>query len=168
MDMPMLGEITMGDGEVEEDRFVIKDISAAQWAAEKVLDGVQRIAEIEAHAKKLKDKVDQWKQDEVEKATDSTRHLQSVLRDWAANELTGKSKTVTLPYAKLRFRTTPDRVEFDDEAQVVAWCEEHQPDVVKVKKLVEKRDVKWLLENHDVPGVHIEEGIERFYVEAVD
>lgn len=100
----------------------------ADWCA-------QRLAEVEALARRYRDEVALW--------TDAVRRVQSVgdwfrdeLASWGIAQRTRAVKTVPLAHGTIATRENPARIRVVDEDAAVAWAEVMDADAVKVEKSV--------------------------------
>lgn len=156
--------------EPEKQRFEVKDLDTANWAVGKMLSAETRIQQYKALADDYKRKIDSW----LEKATKDDKatieFFESEIRPFVEREIAGtKKQSMKLLGATVGFRKTPPSVKVEDEDAAVAYCETFAPELVRVKKSIDKTGVKKRLEAGEVfEGVEIEAGSIRFYVKLED
>ena len=145
------------------DKFEVRDLSAANWAAGKIVQANSKKAEIEAVAAEMHRKIDAWAEDA--KKTHDTGYLEEMLREWTYNEIQGeKRRSVKLFGATAGFRKSPDRVDVLDENQAIEYCTAYHPDLVR-EKVTYSLDKKMVKDTGEIiPGVEIHPGVEKFYI----
>lgn len=158
-------EIDVYAGEVDRERFVVKDIATADWALAKTLDAQQRIEDRTEYAKQLKARIDKQLADANKEDESTVAFMLGLIEPWARTQIEGqKSRTVKLIAGKVGFRKLPDKLEIEEDA-LIEWAWSNAPEIVRVKKSIDKPALKKLLEKTEVPHVIIDVGIDRMYVE---
>ena len=149
--------------------FTITDISAASWAAAKVLAAQARIAERAELASRYKSKIDQWLFDSCKADEDASAYLSMLLKPYIEAELSrshSRSRTLHLPTASASLRKSPDHVSVLDEAVAMAYLESNHPIAIVTKKTISLSTVRSLIftEGEAVPGVEAELGRDSLYL----
>jgi len=157
--------------------------------AERALRGLDLLAakfqEVHARAVEYRADIDAWEQMETGKLRGAGTRLVLGLQSWARDlriASAHKTKRWSFPTGVIESKAARSKTEVDDEAALMAWCEQNVPDAVKVEKKVlvsvlQKAEgvtvepgvgVRRLLRNGEiVPGVRVVVPTpERFSVEV--
>jgi hypothetical protein len=120
---PETGEIL---GHETAEQFHVRDADSANWVMRKML---AEQAAMEAAKSNLEKLVKQHESRLNWLQTRFSGELESFAREQLADQ---KTKTLTLPYGRLSFRTTPERVALTEDA--LPWLEAYTPEAVKITK----------------------------------
>jgi hypothetical protein len=120
----------------------------------------------------------EWRKEQVARYDDDEERWEALLLQYHRTLLADDdhAKTVELPHGTLKARKTPDRWDVDDDA-FLAWAQDGQRGLVRVKQSPDKKAMRELLKVADdgcvvteegelVPGVTVERGEVRFTVET--
>ena len=166
--MSDLMEIIHDEPEVK--RFEVKDLDTANWAVGKMLAAESNIQRIRALADEYKRRIDEWAEKATKDDHATIEFFESEIRPFAEREISGgKKQSIKLMGATVGFRKTPARVEIEDEDALVGYCETFAPELVRVKKSVDKTEMRKRIEKGEVfDGAHLEPGNVNFYVKMED
>lgn len=122
--------------EVKE-RFRVKDVPTATWAAGKI---ALWQSEIERRKYQAKNYVG-----EAERALDSLKFLfMTQLEEWAKANIPQDKKHIKLASATLKFTDTKEKLEIKDEKAVVAWATINLSDAVEITASLQILKDQWL------------------------
>lgn len=120
-----------------------------------------------------KDKVERWRQQEVESLERSIEYFSELLQSFARQQLEGSSKkSLKLIEGTVGFKAQPPKIEYDDKV-LVEFLEKNKPEYVRytpapkkdeLKKKAEIKDGRLFLDGKPVEGVIAEEREDKFYV----
>ena len=150
----------------EVKRFEVKDLDTANWAIGKMMNAHERIVMREAQAAAYKYKIEAWLAEANKDDLATCEFFESELRPFVQQAILGtKKQSVKLLYGTAGFRHSPGTVEVEDEDAAVAYCESFAPEMVRVKKSIDKMAIKKRLAEGEVfEGVKLAPGHTRFYV----
>jgi hypothetical protein len=122
--------------EVKE-KFSIKDVGSANWAAGKIAMWQNEIERRKAQAK-----------DFIAEAERNVRRLKFLfmaqLEEWAKRNMPQDKKSLKLPLATLKFSDTQDKIEVVDEQKAVAWATVNCSDAVQMGVSLQMLKDVWL------------------------
>lgn len=152
--------------DVEVQRFEVKDLDTANWAIGKALAAESNIQRIRALADEYRARIDKWESDATKADLATVEFMQSQIRPFVEREVAGTNKqSMKLLGATAGFRKTPASVVIEDEGAIVEYCETFAPELVRVKKSVDKTEMRKRIEKGEVfDGAHLEPGSVKFYV----
>jgi len=161
------------DGDYKEltPSFAVKDLQSADWTLRKILRAQHNIEERRAAADAVRARVAKWEEEANGPDFATIAFMQSKLEPYIADSLQGeKRRSVKLPSGTAGFRASPDRVEVEDEAAALAWCEANLPAAVKTKKYLSLTEIKASLKAGGAmpEAVRLVGGETRFYVKETD
>lgn len=160
--MSDLADIVFSDMPDEKVPFAIDTIDKANWATRKIAKAERDIRERELVANEYKAKIDKWLAAANKNDLDTVENMTRLLEPYAEAALKDRrEKYVDLFYARVGFRKTPERIEVEDEAAAIAYCEANEPEAVKVEKRILKSKLK---DAAKTPGVSVTAGENRFYI----
>jgi hypothetical protein len=128
----------------------------------------------------LSTRVNQWRQQELDKRQRDIDYISNLLRAFAEEELKnnkGKTKSISLPYGSIGFKKQQDKYEYDEEALLAFLKEDKElekkyvkykpsPDKTALKKDGEAKNGKLYLGDTNVPGVTVTPQEEKFEVKG--
>jgi hypothetical protein len=145
------------------DAFSVCDDGSANWV-------IRQIIERRAYAKRCAE----WCEHEQSRARQEEEfflhRFGQQLLDFARQKIAtqgGRRKSVNLPAGVIGFRHEGPKLMIDDEAAVIVWAKEHNPQVIKIVEQLSKSALnQHLEETGEVPGVgvRIEPAREKFYI----
>lgn len=155
-----------------EGGFLVDTQDKAVWCAGKIRKAEARLAALAAAKEEYIRRIEEWYDGEKKEHEATVNRMAEFLRPWVASEIAhGTKKSVKLPDGtKAGFRASPPRVEIGDMEEVVTWAESKAPAIVRVKKHVNKTDIKRIIEEKGEvpPTVQLVPGEGRFYVDVRD
>lgn len=138
-----------------QEKFVVDDLSKAEWTLKKIVERQEEIAEKSFQAQQMKadyvDKVDGWLREEVAKLNGEIAFFEGVLEPFIVSELEksgGRKKSVNLPSGKCGYRKGKTIFRYGGEeasaknAGLTAWAKENCADCVKTTELVDWSELK--------------------------
>jgi len=142
----------------QEDSFKVDDEKKANWVlrqirhlekkkAEKEEMAEEQIADIEEEIAEI----EQWLKKEKEQLDNKIEHFKSYLKEYAYNKKEEEEdfKTLKLPFGKIQFRKQRDSYNYKEEELLdsvkVNKLFKEDPDIIKVKERVQKRNLKGLI-----------------------
>ncbi len=156
--------------EKEPQGFTIDTQQKAEWALDKIARAEGRIQRFRDAVTAAKARLDQRLEEVTKADLNTVERLGAMVRPWAEVEIAkiGNRKSVKLLGGTVGFRQSPARLEVTDPNAAIAWLEANQPASVRVKKEVDKVNVKELvMAGGEVPpGCELVAGDVRFYIEA--
>jgi len=156
--------------EADTRAFEVRDVSAAAWAAGKLIHENNRVAAAREYVKAAKKRLDSWVAEIEEQARATEEFFIPHLKAFAEVEIEGKKRSMTLPNGtKIGFRKLPSILSVpDDETEVIEILENGGPlkEAVRVVKSINKKALRKFIDAGEViPGVSVIEQGDRFYVE---
>lgn len=143
--------------------FRITDDASANWL-------IRRIVECRAYAQRCAEWCER-EQVRARREEESLLHRYGPqLMDYVRQRIEtagGRRKSLSLPAGVAGFRRTPARLVVDDEAAVIAWANEHHPQLLRtLQRLRRPAFHEHIQQTGEVPevGVHIEPEREKFYI----
>lgn len=150
--------------------FLVDTEDKAVWCTGKVANAEAHLAALKSARDEYIRRIEEWYDARKKEHEDTVARMAEFLRPWVANQIAhGTKKSVKLPDGtKAGFRASPPRVEIGDMEEVVAWAESRAPEIVQVKKHVNKTDIKRLIEEKGEmpPTVELIPNEGRFYVDV--
>ena len=145
--------LPVDDFEVIEEQarepFTVDDDSKADWAMRKLASVRRKQADNKAIYDRELQRVSEW----LEKVnTDLERDaewFESNLRPYALQERSKDRKSIVLPHGTIK--TVSGRIKFDieDESKFIEWAETNAPELVRIKKEVDKKALGALNQSED-------------------
>ena len=163
--------------EAKKEKFVIDSDSKADWALQKIKEHKETIAEKEQLAEERIMQIKAWLESETDKLHQQISSLEYMLFEYASEikEQDPDFKTKKLPFGKLQYRSQRPKWHYKDD--LLEYAESSMPDVIKVKKHVDKRELKKKCEvvngkvvnketGEMIEGVEVEERGEKFSIKV--
>jgi hypothetical protein len=135
--------------EPSREPFQVDDDSKADWAMRKLASIRRKQADNKAIYDRELQRVSEW----LEKVnTDLERDaewFESNLRPYALQERSKDRKSIVLPHGTIK--TVSGRIKFDieDESKFIEWAETNAPELVRIKKEVDKKALGALNQSED-------------------
>jgi hypothetical protein len=128
--------------DTENDKFTINDLGGANWAFRKLSAMEQKRKEIKELANKEIERIREWQEQETKGLDSSKEFFEGLLIEYFSiqREVDPKFK-ISTPYGKVSARKLPDKWEYDDK-ELLAYLEAAKPDLIRIKKEVDKADLK--------------------------
>ena len=142
------------DIKTQDGPFKINDLSGATWAFRKLQSLSKRRLEITNTAAAEIQKFVDWEEREVKKLDDDMAYFERLIEEYyrTSKEQDSKFKLST-PYGKVKSRKYKKWI-YEDEEELLAYCNMNEIDVVKVVEKIDKVALKKLYKD----GVNSETG----------
>jgi hypothetical protein len=131
--------------EPTREAFVIDDDSKADWAMRKLASIRRKQADNKAIYDREVQRVAEW----LEKVnTDLERDaewFESNLKPYALTERSNGRKSVVLPHGTIKTTAGRPKIEIENEVEFLAWAEKSEPELIRVKKEIDKKVLNTLL-----------------------
>jgi phage host-nuclease inhibitor protein Gam len=131
--------------------FIVDDDAKADWAMRKLASLRRKQADNKAIYDREVLRVAEW----LEKVnTDLERDaewFESNLKPYALTERYNGRKSVVLPHGTIKTTAGRPKIEIENELEFLAWAETSQPELIRIKKEIDKKVLNTLLtESGDV------------------
>lgn len=138
----------------EKTEFIVETEEQAVWAARKVVQYAEQIADRDRVAQAQIDRITAWRDDANKDLRRSLEFFENLLEGYhrRALKLDPKRKTVKLPGLRTQIRQGQPSWQFDDDA-FVASASLHVPDLVRIASEPNKAEAKKQLVVLDAPTV---------------
>lgn len=129
--------------------FVVDDDSKADWAMRKLASIRRKQADNKAIFDRELQRVTDWLQKVNTDLERDAEWFEANLRPYALQERSKDRKSIVLPHGTIK--TVAGRVKFDieDETKLIEWAEKNAPELVRVKKEVDKKALGALNQSED-------------------
>ena len=129
--------------------FVVDDDGKADWAMRKLASIRRKQADNKAIFDREVQRVTEWLEKVNTALERDAEWFEANLKPYALLQRSEGRKSVVLPHGTIK--TTAGRVKFDieDEAKFIAWAEANQPDLVRIKKEIDKKALGALTQDAD-------------------
>jgi len=125
--------------------FIVNDDAKADWAMRKLASLRRKQADNKAIYEREVLRVAEW----LEKVnTDLERDaewFESNLKPYALTERYNGRKSVVLPHGTIKTTAGRPKIEIDNELEFLAWAETSQPELIRIKKEIDKKVLNTLL-----------------------
>lgn len=128
----------------QDERFTVSDLDSANWVFKK-LDAINsKETEINNLADKEVERINQWREKEVEKLQGSKEYLQSLVIEYYRSEKEKDAKfKLNTPYGRVSSRKGSKVIQVSNEQDVINQLEQRGfNDYVKVTKKLNQADIK--------------------------
>ncbi|WP_077369685.1 host-nuclease inhibitor Gam family protein [Anaerosalibacter sp. Marseille-P3206] len=135
--------------EEEKERFKIQDVEQVNWAFRKIKAFQSEINQTNELADKELERIEIWRKKENETARNSIEFFQGLIIEYFAEMKKKDPKyKISTPYGKVSTRKQQPKWNYDDE-KLVEWLEHYKPELVRVKKEINKTDFKKAVKDED-------------------
>ena len=125
--------------------FIVDDDAKADWAMRKLASLRRKQADNKAIYDREVLRVSEW----LEKVnTDLERDaewFESNLKPYALTERYNGRKSVVLPHGTIKTTAGRPKIEIENELEFLAWAETSQPELIRIKKEIDKKVLNTLL-----------------------
>jgi phage host-nuclease inhibitor protein Gam len=125
--------------------FIVDDDAKADWAMRKLASLRRKQADNKTIYDREVLRVAEW----LEKVnTDLERDaewFESNLKPYALTERYNGRKSVVLPHGTIKTTAGRPKIEIENELEFLAWAETSQPELIRIKKEIDKKVLKTLL-----------------------
>lgn len=180
-----LNQKSSSDTEEDNNEFVVDSDEKASWCLRKIRQIKEKQEKNEKLAQELISKlreeikeIEKWRDEENDKLQNSIDFFESKLYNYALKlrEDDPELKTYSLPFGKLKFRKQRPKWKYKDD-KLLEFLEDNYPDLVRVKKKPDKRNLKKTAEVNGnkvvlpdtgeiIEGVKVVERSEKFKVDV--
>jgi phage host-nuclease inhibitor protein Gam len=125
--------------------FTVNSDGVADWAMRKLASIRRKQADNKAIFDREVLRVAEWL-DKVN--TDLERDAQwfeSNLKPYALSERYNGRKSIVLPHGTIKTTAGRPKIEIEDESKFLAWAESSQPDLIRIKKEIDKKVLNALI-----------------------
>ena len=129
--------------------FVVDDDSKADWAMRKLASIRRKQSENKAIFDRELQRVSEWLEKVNTALERDAEWFEANLRPYALLQRSEGRKSVVLPHGTIKTTAGRPKFEIEDEAKFLAWAETNQPDLVRVKKEVDKKALNALNQSED-------------------
>ena len=129
--------------------FIVDDDSKADWAMRKLASIRRKQADNKAIFDKEIQRVTEWLEKVNTALERDAEWFEANLKPYALLQRSEGRKSVVLPHGTIK--TTAGRVKFDieNEEQFIAWAETSAPELVRIKKEIDKKALGALNQSED-------------------
>lgn len=130
-----VARVTDAQDEGYRGEFRITDQGGAIWALRKIKSINTRLADVKETALAEISRIQDWAQEEEEKAAKERAFFEHLLQDYAERLRTEdpKFKSLKLPHGKIAFRKqSPEFIRDNDK--LLAWVKSNRPEFVRIKE----------------------------------
>ena len=139
---------------IQDEQFRIKDLSGATWAFRKLQSLSKARHQITNVAAEEIQKIADWEEREVKKLDDDMAYFEGLIEEYYRTNKAQDSKfKLSTPFGKVKSRKFKKWI-YEDEEELLAYCNMNEIDVVRVKETLDKAALKKLFED----GVNSETG----------
>ena len=139
---------------IQDEQFRIKDLAGATWAFRKLQSLSKRRLEITNTAAAEIQKFVDWEEREVAKLDENMAYFERLIEEYYRTNKEQDSKfKLSTPYGKVKSRKYKKWI-YEDEEELLAYCNMNEIDAVKVKETLDKTALKKLYKD----GVNSETG----------
>lgn len=138
----------------EREGFKIENLEGATWAFRKLRAIENKEAEIKAVAEEEINRVNAWKEKELEQYAKEKEYFNYLLEEYyRAERAKDKKFKLSTPYGKVASRKSKKWI-YEDEENLLEYLKGNEPSCIRVKEEINKTEVKKLFKD----GVNAETG----------
>lgn len=116
------------------DKFIVDSIEKANWCFRKLKEIDDKEKEIEQLADKELERIERWRERELEAYQGSKEHFQGMLELYYRTEKEKNDKfKLSTPYGQVTSRKQQPKFIRDDE-KLLGWIRKSKPEMVKIKE----------------------------------
>lgn len=151
------------DGEVlglagAPETFRVDNPDAADWVLSKIAEEEAEVLALTARLEALHANLNRMRKVHANRVNFLRWKFAPELEAFARSQLTGKSRTLTLPHGSIAIRRVPESFKVGDLDKTIAYVEGIDPSLVRVTKAVTTKEAKQAAEFigeslEDVPGL---------------
>ena len=131
--------------EPTREAFVISDDSKADWAMRKLASLRRKQADNKAIFDKEVQRVTEWLEKVNRDIERDAEWFESNLKPYALTQRYGGRKSVVLPHGTIKTTGGRPKIEVENETEFLAWAEVSQPELIRIKKEIDKKVLNTLL-----------------------
>ena len=119
--------------------FIVDDDSKADWAMRKLASIRRKQSENQAIYERELQRVKEWLEKVNTALERDAEWFEANLKPYALLQRSEGRKSVVLPHGTIKTTAGRPKFEIEDEGVFLAWAETNQPDLVRVKKEIDKK-----------------------------
>lgn len=119
--------------------FIVDDDSKADWAMRKLASIRRKQAENKAIFDRESQRVAEWLEKVNTALERDAEWFEANLKPYALLQRSEGRKSVVLPHGTIKTTAGRPKFEIEDESAFLAWAETNQPELVRVKKEIDKK-----------------------------
>ena len=142
-------ENTLLQNDLVEQRegFKIENLEGATWAVRKLRAIENKEAEIKVIAEEEINRVNAWKEKELEQYAKDKEYFSYLLEEfYRAEKAKDKKFKLSTPYGKVTARKS-SKWNYENEEALVKYLKDNKPELVRVKEEVNKTELKKVFKN---------------------
>ena len=166
-----------------EEKFVVDDLSKAEWAMKKIAEKESKIAELKEQALKMHADIDIWLKGETEQLDSDKTYFQLSLQPYIDEQLKDSNKkSIKLPSGTVGYRKGTQQFNYQGNEitstspAFVEFIEKNNPDYIETTKKVKWADFKKTLkvdngkaitaDGEILEDITVQQSEDTFYVKA--
>ena len=165
-----------------EEKFVVDDLSKAEWAMKKIAEKESKISELKEQALKMHADIDIWLKGETEKFESDKIYFQLSLQPYVDEQLKdSKKKSLKLPSGTVGYRKGTQKFKYKGNditaksPEFIEFIEKNSPDYIETVKNVKWADFKKTLkidgdkvisQDGEILDITVQQSEDTFYAKA--
>lgn len=125
--------------------FVIDDDSKADWAMRKLASIRRKQTENEAIYNAEVSRITVWLSTVNTALQREAEWFESNLKPYALRERSNGRKSLILPHGTVKTTAGRPKIEIENEVEFLAWAEKGEPELIRIKKEIDKKVLNTLL-----------------------
>jgi phage host-nuclease inhibitor protein Gam len=130
--------------------FRVDDDSKADWAMRKLASIRRKQSENQAIHDREAQRVSEWLQRVNTALEREAEWFELNLRPYALQQRSEGRKSVVLPHGTIKTTAGRPKFEIANESEFIIWAEKNEPDLIRVKKEIDKKALHALNQQDDV------------------
>jgi phage host-nuclease inhibitor protein Gam len=131
--------------EPTREAFVIDDDSKADWAMRKLASIRRKQADNKAIFDREVQRVAEWLEKVNTALEKDAEWFEANLKPYALTERSNGRKSVVLPHGTIKTTAGRPKIEIENEVEFLAWAEKSEPELIRIKKEIDKKVLNTLL-----------------------
>lgn len=131
--------------EPTREAFVIDDDAKADWAMRKLASIRRKQADNKAIYDREVQRVAEWLEKVNTALERDAEWFESNLKPYALTERSNGRKSLILPHGTVKTTAGRPKIEIENEIEFLAWAEKSEPELIRVKKEIDKKVLNTLL-----------------------
>lgn len=125
--------------------FIVDDDGKADWAMRKLASVRRKQADNQSIYDREVARVAEWLQKVNTDLERDAEWFESNLKPYALLERSNGRKSILLPHGTIKTTAGRPKIEITDEIAFLAWAESSQPELIRIKKEIDKKVLNTLL-----------------------
>ncbi len=131
--------------EPTREAFVVDDDSKADWAMRKLASIRRKQADNKAIFDREVQRVAEWLEKVNTALERDAEWFEANLKPYALTERSNGRKSVVLPHGTIKTTAGRPKIEIENEVEFLAWAEKSEPELIRIKKEIDKKVLNALL-----------------------